>query len=151
MANGFKHILLALVSSLVSLEMLAISSYRHNVAIAETITIPQQPVQPSLWWLTQRLNQGWVENIVINAEAKQAIVIINMGRWTSADYLQRFSFLFKLGNEAQKQDFNVMLSNRLNQKVAEYSARADSWRIDPKALGAEPFRVNAPTLLQQQF
>ncbi|PZU93185.1 MAG: hypothetical protein DCE90_16765 [Pseudanabaena sp.] len=147
MANGFKYLILA--SSLISLEAIAINLSQHNVAIAETITIPQQPVQPSLWWMTQRLNEGWVENIVIDAEARRAIVTINTSRWTSADYLQRFSFLFKLGNEAQKQDFNVMLSNRLNQKVAEYSAKADTWRIDPKTLGAEPFRVISPTFLPQ--
>lgn len=121
------------------------------IAIAETITIPQQPVQPSLWWITQRLNQGWVENITIKPESKQAIVTINTSRWSSADYLQRFSFLFKLGSEAQKQDFNILLNNRLNQKIAEYSTQADVWRIDPKSLGADPFRVIAPTILQQQF
>ncbi|OIP73149.1 MAG: hypothetical protein AUK48_10465 [Oscillatoriales cyanobacterium CG2_30_44_21] len=147
MANGFKCLVLA--SWLISIEAIATNLSQHNTVIAETITIPQQPVQPSLWWLTQRLNAGWVENIAIDTETRQATITINTNRWTSADYLQRFSFLFKLGNEAQKQDFNVMLSNRLNQKVAEYSAKADVWRIDPKTLGAEPFRVIAPTLLSQ--
>jgi len=123
-----------------------------NHAMAEEkITIPQEPVEPSLWWKTQRLQEGWVENIVIDPQAKQAIVTVNTTRWFASDYLQRFSFLFKLGTEAQKQNFNVMLHNRRDQKIAEYSTIEERWRIDPKSLGAEPFRVNAPAIFPQQF
>ncbi len=128
----------------------AIASFSMaNQAIAGDTIIPQSPVEPSLWWKTQRLQEGWVENIAINSEAKQAIVTINMNRWIASDYLQRFSFLFKLGTEAQKQNFNVHLHNRRNQKIAEYSTQEDFWKIDPTSLGAEPFRVNAPALFQR--
>jgi hypothetical protein len=140
------HILLAL--SIGAIAPLVIVS---QTSAEEVITIPQAPVEPSLWWKTQRLQEGWVENIEIDAEAKQAIVTINTTRWIASDYLQRFSFLFKLGTEAQKQNFNVMLHNRRDQKIAEYSTIEERWRIDPKSLGAEPFRVNAPILFQQQF
>ncbi|MBD2318642.1 hypothetical protein [Phormidium tenue] len=140
------HILLAL--SIGAIAPLVIVS---ETSAEEVITIPQAPVEPSLWWKTQRLQEGWVENIEIDAEAKQAIVTINTTRWIASDYLQRFSFLFKLGTEAQKQNFNVMLHNRRDQKIAEYSTIEERWRIDPKSLGAEPFRVNAPVLFQQQF
>jgi hypothetical protein len=140
------HILLAL--SIGAIAPLVIVS---QTSAEEVITIPQAPVEPSLWWKTQRLQEGWVENIEIDAEAKQAIVTINTTRWIASDYLQRFSFLFKLGTEAQKQNFTVMLHNRRDQKIAEYSTIEERWRIDPKSLGAEPFRVNAPILFQQQF
>ncbi|OYQ62376.1 hypothetical protein B9G53_22400 [Pseudanabaena sp. SR411] len=140
------HVLLAL--SIGAIAPLVIVS---QTSAEEVITIPQAPVEPSLWWKTQRLQEGWVENIEIDAEAKQAIVTINTTRWIASDYLQRFSFLFKLGTEAQKQNFNVMLHNRRDQKIAEYSTIEERWRIDPKSLGAEPFRVNAPILFQQQF
>ena len=80
-----------------------------NPAIAEEpINIPQSPLEPSLWWKVQRLQEGWVDNISINPDKKQAIVKINTSRWIASDYLQRFSFLFKLGTEAQKQNFNVL-------------------------------------------
>ena len=140
------QVLLAL--SIGAIAPLVIVSY---ASAEEVITIPQAPVEPSLWWKTQRLQEGWVENIQIDAEAKKAIVTINTTRWIASDYLQRFSFLFKLGTEAQKQNFNVMLHNRRDQKIAEYSTIEERWRIDPKSLGAEPFRVNAPVLFQQQF
>jgi hypothetical protein len=124
----------------------------NQAAIAEEkVTIPQAPVEPSLWWKSQRLQEGWVENIAIDPSLKKAIVTINTTRWTASDYLQRFSFLFKLGTEAQKQNFDLVLHNRRDQKIAEYSTQEDRWRIDPKSLGAEPFRVVAPTILQQQF
>lgn len=148
MANKriFNHVLLALSMSAIA-----------NVAIAqqaiaeETVTIPQAPVEPSLWWKTQRLQEGWVDKIEIDTESRQAIVTINANGWTASDYLQRFSFLFKLGTEAQKQNFNVLLHNRRDQKIAEYSTIEERWRIDPKSLGAEPFRVNSPGIFQQQF
>jgi hypothetical protein len=123
-------------------------------AIAEEaamILIPQQPVEPSLWWKEERLEQGWVENIQVDTDGKQVIVIINPSRWLAADYLQRFSFLFKLGTEARSQNFNLILHNRRAEKIAEYSTKEERWRIDPKSLGAEPFRVVAPTIFQQQF
>jgi len=117
----------------------------------EIVTIPQAPVQPSLWWKTQRLPEGWVENIVINSETRQAIVTLNLTRWTASDYLQRFSFLFQLGTEAQKNNFGVLLHNRRAQTIAEYSVQQEKWRIEPKSLGTDPFRVTSPTILQRQF
>lgn len=136
------HILLVL--SISAIAPLAIAN--HAAIAEEIISIPQAPVEPSLWWKTQRLQEGWVENIAIDTEAKQAIVTINPTRWLASDYLQRFSFLFKLGTEAQKQNFNVLLHNRRDQKIAEYSTIEERWRIDPKSLGTEPFRVNAPAM-----
>jgi hypothetical protein len=133
---------------LVAIAPLAIFS---STAIAQPMNnIPQQLVEPSLWWKSQRLAEGWVENIAINADTKQAIVTINTTRWSASDYLQRFSFLFKLGTEAQKHNFDLLLHNRRAQKIAEYSTKAERWQIDPTSLGAEPFRVVAPTLFQQQ-
>ncbi len=122
-------------------------------AIAEEamIMIPQQPVEPSLWWKKERLEDGWVDAIQVDMNAKRVIVVINPNRWSAADYLQRFSFLFKLGTEARSQNFNLILHNRRAEKIAEYSTQAERWRIDPKSLGAEPFRVVAPTIFQQQF
>ncbi|MBD2175487.1 hypothetical protein H6F42_00975 [Pseudanabaena sp. FACHB-1998] len=123
-----------------------------NSAIAEeTINIPQQLVEPSLWWKSQRLEEGWVEGINIEPETRKAIITVNTTRWGASDYLKRFSFLFKLGTEAQKQNFNVVLHNRRSQKLAEYSSLAEAWHIEPKSLGAEPFRVVAPQTFQQQF
>ena len=122
-----------------------------SASAEENINIPQQLVEPSLWWKTQRLEEGWVEKITIDPETKKVIVMVNTTRWAASDYLTRFSFLFKLGTEAQKQNFNVLLHNRRDQKLAEYSIQEERWRIDPTSLGAEPFRVNAPTIFQQQF
>jgi hypothetical protein len=139
------HVLLAM-----SFGAIAPIAICNHAAIAEEY-IPQRLVEPSLWWKSQRLEEGWVEGIAINDETKNAIVTINLNRWAASDYLQRFSFLFKLGTEAQKQNFNVALHDRRARKLAEYSTQAERWKIDPTSLGAEPFRVVAPTIYQQQF
>jgi hypothetical protein len=148
--------ILFIVPSLLSGALLGVISgsfMATPAAIAEEamIMIPQQPVEPSLWWKKERLEEGWVDTIQVDTDAKQVIVIINPNRWLAADYLQRFSFLFKLGTEARSQNFNLILHNRRSEKIAEYSTQAERWRIDPKSLGAEPFRVVAPTIFQQQF
>jgi hypothetical protein len=140
------HVLL-----LLSIGTIAPLSIANSAIAEEPINIPQSPLEPSLWWKVQRLQEGWVDKITIDHDTNQAIVKINTGKWISSDYLQRFSFLFKLGTEAQKQNFNVLLYNRRNQKIAEYSTIEEQWRIAPTSLGADPFRVIAPTILQQQF
>jgi hypothetical protein len=123
----------------------------NNQAIADNTTIPQQPVEPSLWWKLDRLAISWVDDVTIDAKTRQAIITINSSRWRSLDYVQRFSFLFKVGVEAQKQNFNLLLLDRRLQKVAEYSYSQDFWQMTPETLGADPFRVIAPTILQQKF
>jgi hypothetical protein len=141
------HILFA-----ISIGVIAPICIASKAAIAEeAMTIPQQLVEPSLWWKSQRLYEGWVENIVINQDARKAIVTINGTRWAASDYLARFTFLFKLGTEARKQNFDVLLHNRRDEQLAEFTTQDQHWRIDPTSLGAEPFRVNAPTVFQQQF
>jgi len=55
------HVLLVL--SIGAIAPLAIAK---QAAAEEKVSIPQAPVEPSLWWKTQRLQQGWVENIEIN-------------------------------------------------------------------------------------
>ena len=84
-------------------------------------------------------------------ETKQAIVTVNINRWATSDYLTRFSFLFKLGTEAQKQNFNVLLHNRRDQKIAEYIVQEERWRIEPVALGTGFFRVVIPSIYERQF
>ena len=143
--HRLKHILL--VMSLGFAPWMGLGAPQRAIA-EEVITIPQEPVQPSLWWKSQRLEEGWIEKIDIDANAKKAIVTVNISRWVASDYLTRFSFLFKLGTEAQRQNFDLVLHNRRSEKIAEYSNQQDYWRIEPKSLGADPFRVNAPLLLQ---
>ncbi|MDX2256427.1 MAG: hypothetical protein NW214_13005 [Pseudanabaenaceae cyanobacterium bins.39] len=116
-----------------------------------TVTVPQQPVQPSLWWKLERLPVGWVENIRLDQESQQAIITINPNRWGTSDYLNRFSFLFKLGTEAQRQNFNLLLLDRRSQKLAEYSLNTSLWQITPQYLGAEPFRFNSSIIAQPRY
>ncbi len=130
---------------------MAIGNAVSDLAIAENTSIPQQPIEPSLWWKIDRLSISWVDDVTIDEAAKRAIITINSSRWGALDYIQRFSFLFKLGVEAQKQNFNVLLLDRRLQKVAEYSNGSDSWQMTPQTLGADPFRIIAPTIFQQQF
>ncbi len=108
------------------------------IILAETI--PLQPVEPSMWWMVERSPVGWVESFTIDAPQQRVKVIVSSDRWNPADYLQRFSFLRRLGQEAQKSGYGVLLVNSRQEKLAEYKLQGQGWVIEPDTLGAFPFR-----------
>ncbi len=108
------------------------------IVVAETI--PLQPVEPSMWWIVERSPVGWVESFTIDAPQQRVKVIVSSDRWNSADYLERFSFLRRLGQEAQRSGYGVLLVNRRQEKLAEYRIQGQGWVMEPDSLGALPFR-----------
>lgn len=105
-----------------------------------SLPIPLQPVQPSMWWIVERSPVGWVETFTIDASQQRVNVLVSSDRWNSADYLERFSFLRRLGQEAQKNGYGVILVNSRQEKLAEYQLQGQGWKMEPESLGAFPFR-----------
>jgi hypothetical protein len=105
-----------------------------------SLPIPLQPVEPSMWWIVERSPVGWVESFNIDASQQRVKVIVSSDRWNSADYLERFSFLRRLGQEAQRSSYGVLLVNTRQEKLAEYKLWGQGWVMEPDTLGALPFR-----------
>ncbi|CAN1212381.1 hypothetical protein TUMEXPCC7403_19385 [Tumidithrix helvetica PCC 7403] len=114
----------------------------------QSVNIPLEPVRPSLWWMVQRLEDGWVDNLAIDPDAKRVVITLNRSRWFAADYIRRYEFLYKLGTTAQEDAYGVLLKDNRNNKLAEYIVINDSWKMEPPSLGAPPFRVNSPNPYQ---
>jgi hypothetical protein len=114
----------------------------------QSVNIPLEPVRPSLWWMVQRLEDGWVDDLMVNYETKKVVITVNRSRWFAADYLRRYEFLNKLGLTALQDAYGVLLQDNRQNKLAEYIAISDRWQMEPQSLGAVPFRVNTPTLYQ---
>ncbi|MEE3716212.1 hypothetical protein V2H45_05575 [Tumidithrix elongata RA019] len=148
-SNGIYLGLSCAIASLVSFSIpLSIDLAASAQTVQTTNIIPLEPVRPSLWWMVQRLEDGWVDDLAIDPDAKRVVITVNRSRWFAADYIRRYEFLYKLGNTAQEDAYGVLLKDNRNNKLAEYIVINDRWQMEPKSLGAVPFRVNSPNPYQ---
>jgi len=104
---------------------------------------------PSLWWIKDRLeqlDQPWIEKIMV--DEKKVRVVVTSSLWIKANYLDRFSFLYKLGEEAQMlpQTYLVELTDRRNNVLGTYSIVNRKWRIASEQMENNPFRVTMPSI-----
>ncbi len=104
--------------------------------------IPIQPSQPSLWWQSDRLSQGLIEDWVIDSDTKLIRLKINTQVWLAADYIKRYSVMQKLGTVARQNNYDVLLENNRQIKLAEYKYVEGNWQITPPFLGTNPFSAN---------
>lgn len=107
-----------------------------------SLTIPLEPVQPSLWWVSERVDEGLVESLSIDVNNRVVKIVVNPNVWDLADYVKRYSFLQRLGNVAFEHDYGIVLQDRRQRTLAEYLEESGTWRIAPSNLGATPFRAN---------
>jgi hypothetical protein len=98
------------------------------------------PAQPSLWWQIDRLSAGLIDDWAIDANTKQVKIKINPQVWLAADYVRRYTIVQKLGNVARENDYDLVLEDNRQIKLAEYINTQGKWRIQPMYLGATPFR-----------
>jgi hypothetical protein len=117
--------------------------FASNVqAQVTSVTIPLEPVQPSLWWVSERVDEGLVENLSIDADNRIVKITVNLNVWDLADYMKRYSFLQRLSNAALDYNYGILLQDRRQRTLAEYIEESGAWRIAPANLGATPFRAN---------
>ena len=80
-------------------------------------------------------------------EKKVRIVVLS-NLWIKANYLDRFSFLYKVGQEAQMlpQTYIVELTDRRNNILGTYSIVNHKWNIASEQMENNPFRVTMPSI-----
>jgi hypothetical protein len=118
------------------------TNVQAQVTQVTSVTIPLEPVQPSLWWISERVDEGLVESLSIDITSRIVKVGVNPNVWDLADYIKRYSFLQRLGNVALERDYGILLQDRRQRTLAEYLEESGTWRIAPANLGATPFRAN---------
>jgi hypothetical protein len=104
--------------------------------------VPIAPVKPSLWWQSDRLGQGLIEDWSIDQDARLIKLQINNQAWLAADYVKRYAIMQKLGAVAQAEKYDIFVQNNRLNILAEYKYLDNRWQITPPLLGTRPFSAN---------
>ncbi|MFN3925769.1 MAG: hypothetical protein ACK4QL_00270 [Pseudanabaenaceae cyanobacterium] len=102
--------------------------------------IPLEPVSPSMWWIVERSPLGWVRTFSVDYNNKSVKLVLETSLWNRADYLERFSLVRRLGLEAQKVGYSLVLVDDRDRVLVKYQSVNGNWQITPANLGAFPFR-----------
>ncbi|AFY73129.1 hypothetical protein Syn7502_01018 [Synechococcus sp. PCC 7502] len=105
--------------------------------------VPLAPSQPSLWWISDRLGEGFIENWIIDQDAKLIRLQVNSQTWLTANYIKRYEIMQKLGNVALENRYDIVVENNRQVKLAQYKYEQGNWQITPPLLGATPFSANS--------
>ncbi|WP_019499063.1 hypothetical protein [Pseudanabaena sp. PCC 6802] len=111
-------------------------------AQVKSVTVPIEPVQPSLWWASERVDEGLVEGLTIDPNLRVVRIVVNLSVWDAADYIKRYSFMQRLGNSAIDRNYGIVLKDRRQRTLAEFSNESGTWAMEPANLDATPFRAN---------
>ena len=108
--------------------------------VAQT-AIPLQPVQPSLWWASERFGQNLVEDLRLDPANQTVQIAVNAGVWSTWDYLKRYALIQQLGRVAIAQNFGIQILDGRKNKLVQYVQINGSWQVQPPLLGANPYRI----------
>jgi hypothetical protein len=111
-------------------------------AQVKSSAIPLEPIQPSLWWVSDRVDEGLVESLTIDPNLRVVRIVVNLSVWDAADYVKRYSFMQRLGSSAIDRNYGIVLKDRRQRTLAEFSEESGSWTMEPANLGATTFRAN---------
>lgn len=111
-------------------------------AQVKSFTVPLEPVQPSLWWASERVDEGLVESLTIDPNLRVVRILVNLSVWDAADYIKRYSFMQRLSSSAIARNYGIVLQDRRQRTLAEFSEESGTWAMEPGNLGATPFRAN---------
>jgi hypothetical protein len=106
------------------LELDLLTKPNGKVITASTIN-PQGLTTPSLW-LAQansenKLLDNWIAYPASAKEPGRVDLIINQQVWSILDYLERYSFVNRLGSVARKDVYNLRVFNYQQELLASYT------------------------------
>jgi len=106
------------------LELDLLTQPNGSVITATTIN-PQGLTTPSLW-LTQansekKLLDNWIAYPASATAPGRVDLIVNQQVWSILDYLERYSFVNRLGNVARKDVYNLRVFNYQQELLASYT------------------------------
>ncbi|AFY41672.1 hypothetical protein [Nostoc sp. PCC 7107] len=106
------------------LELDLLTKPNSTVITANTIN-PQGLTTPSLWLAQANSENKLLDNWIAypaNATAPGRVdVIVNQQIWSILDYLERYSFVNRLGNVARKDVYNLRIFNYQQELLGSYT------------------------------
>ncbi|MBD2439527.1 hypothetical protein [Nostoc sp. FACHB-110] len=106
------------------LELSLLTKPNDTVITANTIN-PQGLTKPSLW-LAQansenKLLDNWIAYPASATSPGRVDLIVNQQIWSILDYLERYSFVNRLGSVARKDIYNLRVFNYQQEMLASYT------------------------------
>jgi hypothetical protein len=106
------------------LELNLLTKPKGAVITANTID-PKGLTVPSLWWAQEnsetKLLDNWIAYPASAKEASRVDLIVNQQIWSLLSYLERYSFVNRLGSLARKDGYNVRIFNYQQELLATYT------------------------------
>ncbi|RCJ25619.1 hypothetical protein A6770_27470 [Nostoc minutum NIES-26] len=126
------------------LELDLLTKPKGAVITANTID-PKGLTVPSLWWAQEnsenKLLDNWIAYPLSEKEARRVDLIVNQQIWSLLSYLERYSFVNRLGSLARKDGYNVRIFNYQQELLATYTC---NFQIEPALCN---IRINAQNRL----
>lgn len=106
------------------LELDLLNKPQQSVVTANTID-PRKLTTPSLWWAKanseEKLLDNWLAYQASQTESARVDLIVNQQVWSLLSYLERYSFVNRLGSLAQKDGYNIRVFNYQQDLLATYT------------------------------
>ncbi|MEM9925511.1 MAG: hypothetical protein AAF915_17465 [Cyanobacteria bacterium P01_D01_bin.50] len=106
------------------LELNLLTNPKDDVITANTV-LQEQITVPSLWWAQEqsenKLLDNWIAYPASNAQAGRVDLIVNEQIWNVLDYLERYSFVNRLGNVARGYGYNIRVFSYEKEPLATYT------------------------------
>ena len=106
------------------LELNLLNQPKPSVITANTIN-PRKLTTPSLWWAKEntedKLLDNWIAHPASAQESGRVDLIVNQQIWSLLTYLERYSFVNRLGSLARKDGYNIRVFNYQQDLLATYT------------------------------
>ena len=106
------------------LELDLLTNPKDDVITANTV-LQEKLTVPSLWWAQEqsenKLLDNWIAYPASNSQAGRVDLIVNEQIWNVLDYLERYSFVNRLGSVARGYGYNIRVFSYEKEPLATYT------------------------------
>ncbi|MEM7716304.1 MAG: hypothetical protein AAF349_22495 [Cyanobacteria bacterium P01_A01_bin.68] len=106
------------------LELDLLTNPKNDVITANTVFQKKLTV-PSLWWAQEqsekKLLDNWIAYPAKNSQPGRVDLIVNEQIWNVLDYLERYSFVNRLGSVARGYGYNIRVFSYEKEPLATYT------------------------------
>lgn len=97
---------------------------RQNIMTSKNIDKRKLTI-PSLWWVKEnsekKLLSDWLVYPASKQENARVDILVNYQVWSLLDYLEKYSFVNRLGSVASKFKYNIRVFNYQQEPLATYT------------------------------
>jgi hypothetical protein len=119
------------IASDAPLELDLLINPKGSLITADTINQEKLTV-PSLWWLKENFDNqllaNWIVYPTVGNQPARVDLIVNQRIWSLLDYIERYSFVNRLGTFVRNYGYNVRVFNYQKEPLASYTC---NFQVNP--------------------